>query len=75
MHLIIRDDSQDVAALRNVFRHAQAGRVEVEIRYGSDDSIKLRTTGKVSIKTSRPSLRDTTDCAVCGNAPHSQEVN
>ena len=54
------------------FRHAQAGRVEVEIRYDSDEfRLRVRDDGKGSIKRfSRPrESRDTTDCAACRNAP------
>lgn len=46
---IIRDEIYKVAAeaLRNVFRHAKAGRVEVEIRYGKDEfRLRVRDDGK-----------------------------
>jgi signal transduction histidine kinase len=43
LHPIVRDEIYKIAAeaLRNSFRHAQAGRVEVEIRY-DDEQFKLR---------------------------------
>jgi signal transduction histidine kinase len=43
MHPIVRDEIYKIAgeALRNSFRHAQAGRVEVEIRY-DDEQFRLR---------------------------------
>ncbi len=46
---ILRDEIYKIAAeaLRNAFRHAQAGRVEVEIRYDSDDfRLRVRDDGK-----------------------------
>ena len=43
LHPILRDEIYKIAAeaLRNSFRHAQAGRVEVEIRY-DDEQFRLR---------------------------------
>jgi signal transduction histidine kinase/ligand-binding sensor domain-containing protein len=43
LHPIVRDEIYRIAAeaLRNAFRHARAGRVEVEIRYG-DAEFRLR---------------------------------
>ena len=43
LHPILRDDIYKIAAeaLRNAFRHAHAGRVEVEIRY-DDEQFRLR---------------------------------
>ena len=43
LHPIVRDEIYRIAAeaLRNAFRHAQAGRVEVEIRY-DDEQFRLR---------------------------------
>ena len=43
LHPIVRDEIYKIAAeaLRNAFRHAQAGRVEVDIRY-DDDQFRLR---------------------------------
>ena len=43
LHPIVRDEIYKIAveALRNAFRHAQAGRVEVEIRY-DDEQFRLR---------------------------------
>jgi signal transduction histidine kinase len=49
LHPILRDEIYKIAAeaLRNAFRHAQAGLVEVEIRYGSDDfRLRVRDDGK-----------------------------
>ena len=46
---IVRDEIYKIAAeaLRNSFRHAQAGRVEVEIRYDSDEfRLRVRDDGK-----------------------------
>jgi signal transduction histidine kinase len=43
LHPIVRDEIYKIAAeaLRNAFRHAQATRVEVEIRY-DDEQLRLR---------------------------------
>ena len=49
LHPILRDEIYRIAAeaLRNAFRHAQAERVEVEIRYHSDDfRLRVRDDGK-----------------------------
>ena len=49
LHPVLRDEIYKIAAeaLRNAFRHAQAGRVEVEIRYDSDDfRLRVRDDGK-----------------------------
>ena len=46
---IVRDEIYKIAteALRNAFRHAQAGRVEVEVRYDSDEfRLRVRDDGK-----------------------------
>ena len=46
---IVRDEIYKIAAeaLRNSFRHAQAGQVEVEIRYASDEfRLRVRDDGK-----------------------------
>jgi ligand-binding sensor domain-containing protein/signal transduction histidine kinase len=54
LHPIIRDEIYKIAAeaLRNAFRHAQAGRVEVEIRYGRDEfRLRVRDDGKGIDKT------------------------
>jgi signal transduction histidine kinase len=78
---IVRDEIYKIAAeaLRNCFEHAQAGQVEVEIRYDSDEfRLRVRDDGKgidqakASIKRfSRPKAsRDTTDCAACQNVRH-----
>jgi signal transduction histidine kinase/ligand-binding sensor domain-containing protein len=49
LYPILRDDIYKIAAeaLRNAFRHAQAGRVEVDIRYGDDQfRLRVRDDGK-----------------------------
>ena len=49
LHPIVRDEIYKIAAeaLRNAFRHAQAGRVEVEIRYDDDEfRLRVRDDGK-----------------------------
>ena len=49
LHPIVRDEVYKIAAeaLRNAFRHAQAGRVEVEIRYDDDEfRLRVRDDGK-----------------------------
>ena len=49
LHPILRDEIYKIAAeaLRNAFRHAQAGRVEVEIRYDSGEfRLRVRDDGK-----------------------------
>ena len=49
LHPIVRDEIYKIAAeaLRNAFRHAQAGRVEVEIRYDRDEfRLRVRDDGK-----------------------------
>ena len=49
LHSIVRDEIYKIAAeaLRNAFRHAQAGRVEVEIRYNRDEfRLRVRDDGK-----------------------------
>jgi signal transduction histidine kinase len=49
LHPIVRDDIYKIAAeaLRNAFRHAQAGRVEVEIRYDNEEfRLRVRDHGK-----------------------------
>src|SRR6185503_20390225 len=49
LHPIVRDEIYKIAAeaLRKSFRHAQAGRVEVEIRYDSDDfRLRVRDDGR-----------------------------
>ena len=49
LHPILRDEIYKIAAeaLRNAFRHAHAGRVEVEIRYDSDEfRLRVRDNGK-----------------------------
>ena len=46
---IIRDEIYKIAAeaLRNVFRHAEAGRIEVEIRYNKEEfRLRVRDDGK-----------------------------
>jgi signal transduction histidine kinase len=49
VHPIVRDEIYKIAAeaLRNAFRHAHAGRVEVEIRYDDDQFwLRVRDDGK-----------------------------
>jgi len=49
LHPILRDDVFRLAgeALRNAFRHAQASRIEVDIRYGSERfRVRIRDDGK-----------------------------
>jgi signal transduction histidine kinase len=49
LHPILRDEIYKIAAeaLRNAFRHAQAGLVEVEIRYANDEiRLRVRDDGK-----------------------------
>ena len=49
LHPIIRDEIYKITAeaLRNVFQHAQAGRIEVEIRYDNDEfRLRVRDDGK-----------------------------
>ena len=49
LHPIVRDEIYKIAAeaLRNAFRHAQAGRVEVEIRYDSEQfRLRVRDDGR-----------------------------
>ena len=49
LHPILRDEIYKIAAeaLRNAFRHGQAGRVEVEIRYDHDEfRVRVRDDGK-----------------------------
>jgi signal transduction histidine kinase/ligand-binding sensor domain-containing protein len=49
LHPIVRDDIYKIAAeaLRNSYRHAGAGRVEVEIRYDGDEfRLRVRDDGK-----------------------------
>ena len=57
LHPILRDEIYKIAAeaLRNAFRHAQAGRVEVEIRYDSENSdCGCGTTARASIRRCSP---------------------
>jgi signal transduction histidine kinase len=49
LHPILRDEIYKIAAeaLRNAFRHAQAGQVEVEIRYDDNEfRLRVRDDGK-----------------------------
>ena len=49
LHPIVRDDIYKIAAeaLRNAFRHAHAGRIEVEIRYDDEEfRLRVRDDGK-----------------------------
>ena len=75
LHPIVRDEIYKIAAeaLRNAFRHAHAGRVEVDIRY-DDEQFRMRVRddgrGDRSRRCSPTRVsRDTTVCAACRNAP------
>ena len=60
-------------ALRNAFRHAQARQVEVEIRYDNEHfRLCVRDDGKALIRRRFRvrTVRDTTACPACGNAPN-----
>jgi signal transduction histidine kinase/streptogramin lyase len=49
LHPILRDEVYRIAAeaLRNAFRHAQAGRIEVELRYDAKDfTLRIRDDGR-----------------------------
>jgi signal transduction histidine kinase len=49
LHPIVRDDIHRIAreALRNAFRHAQAGRIEAEVTYGPRElRLRIRDDGK-----------------------------
>ena len=49
LRLIVRDEIYKIAAeaLRNAYRHAQAGRIEVEVRYDSDEfRLRVRDDGQ-----------------------------
>jgi signal transduction histidine kinase len=49
LHPIVRDDIYKIAAeaLRNAFRHAQAGQVEAEIRYSNEEfRLRVRDDGR-----------------------------
>jgi len=80
LHPILRDEVYRIAgeALRNAFRHAQAERIEVEIRYDERHlRLRVRDDGKgidasILMKTGPPG---TTVCAVCANARSSWEVS
>ena len=75
LHPILRDEIYKIAAeaLRNAFRHAQARRLEVEIRYDDEQfRLRVRDDGRgidAAVLAVRVSA-DTTGCAVCRNAPH-----
>ena len=75
LHPIVRDEIYKIAAeaLRNAFRHAQAGRIEVEIRYDDEQfRLRVRDDGKGIDARCSPTRvsRDTTDCAACRNVLH-----
>jgi signal transduction histidine kinase len=66
---IARDEIYKVAAeaLRNAYRHAEAGQVEAEIRYDDKEfRLRVRDDGK-GIDPAVPARgsRDTMDCAAC----------
>ena len=71
---LVRDEVYRIAceAVRNAFRHAQAGRIEVEIQYDQRQlRLRVRDNGKgidpsVWTKAAAP---DTTACRACRNAP------
>ena len=72
LHPILRDEIYKIAAeaLRNAFRHAHAGRVEVEIRYDTEQfRLRVRDDGKgidpKVLATYGP--EDAPDCAACQN--------
>jgi signal transduction histidine kinase len=49
LHPILRDEVYRIAAeaLRNAFRHAQAARIEVELRYDAKDfTLRIRDDGR-----------------------------
>ena len=74
LHPIVRDEIYKIAAeaLRNAFRHAHAGRVEVEIplrRRTIPIARARRWQGDRSGGARKPGAwRDTTACAACRNA-------
>ena len=75
LHPILRDEIFRIAAeaLRNAFQHAQARKIEVEIRYDDEQfRLRVRDDGKGidPAVLSRQALRGTMACLVCGNAPH-----
>ena len=71
---IVRDEIYKVAAeaLRNVYRHAEARQVEVEIRYDNKQfRLRVRDDGKgidPAVLAARKS-RATMDCVACLNGP------
>ena len=74
LHPIVRDEIYKIAAeaLRNAFRHAHAGRVEVEIRYdtsNSDCACATMARGLVRQCSQARAWRATTVCAACRNVP------
>ena len=73
LHPIVRDDIYKIAAeaLRNAFRHAQAGQVESRsATTKSNSGCACATTARGSIPRCWPTRasRGTTDCAACRNA-------
>jgi signal transduction histidine kinase len=74
LHPILRDEVYRIAgeALRNAFKHAQAQRIEVEIRYDERQlRLRVRDDGKgIDVKhLDEQDAPDTTVCGVCANAP------
>ena len=76
---IIRDEVYriGVESLRNAVRHANARRIEVDIRYGEDglDS-EFAITERASTQSfsARSTSPDIGACVVCGNGPNSSGV-
>ena len=72
---MIRDDIYRIAseALRNAFRHARAGRIEVEIRYDETAVSRYASVTMARASTARSpegtSRRDTLACRACVSAP------
>jgi signal transduction histidine kinase len=72
---IVRDEAYRIAgeALRNAFRHAQALRITVEIRYERRQfRLRVRDDGKgIDEATVRRGTPDTSACTACASAPKS----
>jgi anti-sigma regulatory factor (Ser/Thr protein kinase) len=77
---LVRDEIHRIAseALRNAFRHAHAGRIEVEIRYDQRQlRLLVRDNGKgidprFLVEAAAP---DTMACQACTNAPNLRGVS
>ena len=76
LHPIVRDEIYKITAeaLRNAFRHAHAGRIEVEIRYDDEQfRLRVRDDGQGidgAVLAARGSM-DTMACAACRNVRRS----